>query len=309
MPVDWNLEPAVLIASGWVDLVDGVVITPQLPTCHAHVYDYFVISKNLAHAVAGIQRIDDAGLFPHWPSRLLIRGDARRHLVRQLVRPDLVPGVLPAGPLPRPRLLFPHGIDASADAINIATAEWHSAAREEWRSLIGDLHPFCAPRFRWAPAAGPRADSVPDASLIGADCRQLAMRIEECGGALPAPTGAQSELIRRHVRRAFYLIAERRSRLSHEAFATQAVPWLCATVAALSRTDVGALRQLALIARLKATREDNTRRNQRRKEWSAWLNGGGSSVERCNCADSVDQACVLVCEGCAGLVRKPYRGG
>ena len=115
---DWNIEPATLLASGWVDLVDGAIIAPQLPTCHGHIYDYFVISKTLAHAVAGIQRIEDAGLFPHWASRLLIRGDARRHLVRQLVRPELVPAIILAGPLPRPRILFPDGIDITTAAMN-----------------------------------------------------------------------------------------------------------------------------------------------------------------------------------------------
>ena len=153
---DWNVEPGALLASGWVDLINGVVVAPQLPTCHNHTYDYFVVSKNIAHAVAGIQRIEDAGLFPHWPSRLLIRGDARRHLVRQLVRPEFVPAVLLAGPLPRSRALFPSGIDATAAASDSASGGWHVAAGEEWRSLMGGLRPFITLCFRlgvsgWSP--------------------------------------------------------------------------------------------------------------------------------------------------------------
>ena len=104
---DWNLEPPALMESGWIDMVDGLLVALELATCNGRVYDYFVICKSLAHAVVGIQRTEDAGVCPHFPSRLLLRGDARRHLVRQLVRPELVPATLPQGPFPSSVRSFP----------------------------------------------------------------------------------------------------------------------------------------------------------------------------------------------------------
>ena len=84
---DWNMSPETLAQSGWLKVVGGVVFAKTLPTCNASTYDYFVVSKGLEPSVAGIQRIDDAGRHPHWPSRLLIRGDARRPMTRHLIRP------------------------------------------------------------------------------------------------------------------------------------------------------------------------------------------------------------------------------
>eukprot|EP00974_Lingulodinium_polyedra_P080416 7790470-Lingulodinium_polyedra.AAC.1 len=39
---DWNIAPATLIASNWLRKVDGVLVAPELPTCNANAYDYFV---------------------------------------------------------------------------------------------------------------------------------------------------------------------------------------------------------------------------------------------------------------------------
>ena len=95
---DWNLEPHLLTAANWLNMVGGVVHAPSQPTCHAHVYDYFVVHKAISPAIAGVQRLEDAGLFPHFPARLLIKGNALRYQVRKLLKPPKVPGYLPAGP-------------------------------------------------------------------------------------------------------------------------------------------------------------------------------------------------------------------
>ena len=83
-------------------MVKGIVFACELPTCNDSSYDYFVVSHNIAHAVAGVQRLDDSGLNPHHPCRLLVRSDARRKAVRKLARPPKVPPVLPHGPPLRP---------------------------------------------------------------------------------------------------------------------------------------------------------------------------------------------------------------
>ena len=79
---DWNLEPHMLVAVNWLSMVGGVVHAPDQPTCRSHVYDFCVVHKEISPAVVpavvGIQRLEDAGLFPHFPSRLLVKGNAPR---------------------------------------------------------------------------------------------------------------------------------------------------------------------------------------------------------------------------------------
>jgi len=100
---DWNLTPDVLQSSGWLDVVHGVVVAPTAPTCFSATYDYFVVAEELVPFIAGCVRIDDAGLYPHWPARLLLRGDARRLAVRKLRQPPQGPRLLAFWPLALPR--------------------------------------------------------------------------------------------------------------------------------------------------------------------------------------------------------------
>ena len=55
LAADFNMPPDVLRASGWLDVIKGVVHAPLLPTCHGSTYDYFVASSSLAHAVVAVQ--------------------------------------------------------------------------------------------------------------------------------------------------------------------------------------------------------------------------------------------------------------
>ena len=68
---DWNMPPHTLAASGWLDMVGGLVVATTLPTCNESVYDYFVVQRSIAHAVVGVQPLSDGGLNPHWPTRLV----------------------------------------------------------------------------------------------------------------------------------------------------------------------------------------------------------------------------------------------
>ena len=62
-----------------------------------------VMSNSVAaHAVAGVQRIEGVGTQTHFPSRFLLRGDARRFMVRNLVRSKRVPPVLMHWSQPKP---------------------------------------------------------------------------------------------------------------------------------------------------------------------------------------------------------------
>ena len=91
------------VAATWVSAVGGVVHAPDQPTCYGHVCDFFVVRKAISRAVVGIQRLEDGGLFPHFPARLLVWGSALRYLVRGLCKPTKVQGCFPAGsPSPPP---------------------------------------------------------------------------------------------------------------------------------------------------------------------------------------------------------------
>ena len=84
---DWNMAPHVLAGSGWPDIVKGRVHAPSLPTCNQQTYDFFVVSHDLSHAVAGVRRLSDGGCNPHWAARLYLHGAARAKAVRRSSSP------------------------------------------------------------------------------------------------------------------------------------------------------------------------------------------------------------------------------
>ena len=130
--------------------------------------------------VAGVQRLEDAGLSPHWPSRLLLHGNGRRQFTRALIRPKRVPAQLPHGPLPAPS-----GFDeatpatVTATAINDAIDAWHKEARKEWASLIGFSLGSPAHCFWWSPAVGPLASQECGNTRISTLWRSVALRFDE----------------------------------------------------------------------------------------------------------------------------------
>jgi hypothetical protein len=153
---DWNMSPELLASSGWLKMVDGVVFATQLPTCHQSTYDYFVVHRSIAHAVVAVQRLEDGGLFPHYPTRLLVRGNARRYMVRELVKPRLVAGELPAGPPNRPPSYFAT-VGAIETDLNLAAMMWYETAREELADLAGHPLTHRQAHFKWAPAVPRKA--------------------------------------------------------------------------------------------------------------------------------------------------------
>ncbi len=181
---DWNIPPEVLAAARWPETVGGKIFATGLPTCNESTYDFFVVHHSLAHAVVGVQRLEDGGFTPHWATRLLLRGDARRYAVRKLCKPPLVPGALPVGPQLRPpsydevRRLVDEG---AADQAMVA---WYANARLEWTALVGtDLRHF-SPRFKWLPAAGAIAKPWSGSTALSVMWRVLARRADEIGRLL-----------------------------------------------------------------------------------------------------------------------------
>jgi exonuclease III len=62
---DWNVSPDTLRKSNWPSIVGGHIHAPLAPTCYNSTYDYFVVSKDINPAVAGVCRLSDGGCVPH----------------------------------------------------------------------------------------------------------------------------------------------------------------------------------------------------------------------------------------------------
>ena len=143
MPGDWNVQPDMVRETNWLKVAKGTVVTTELTTCNDHTYDLFVVSHCLAHTVAGVQRLDDAGMSFRAPCRLLLRGDGRRHASRQLHRAPRVPAALPHGPATKPPSYekVMNTSDTKA-GVTAAMVEWYNLAREEWTTLAGSKLQF-----------------------------------------------------------------------------------------------------------------------------------------------------------------------
>ena len=156
------MAPDVLAKSGFLGMVRGTIFAPELPTCNEKVYDFFVVTNNFAHAVAGVQRIECVGISPHFPARLLIRGDARRFLVRTFVRPKRVPPTLMFGTQSKPpcygkvinelneiptRLDNTVAMPSASACISKAMVDWYTLAIEELNTLSLVSLSFRATRF------------------------------------------------------------------------------------------------------------------------------------------------------------------
>ena len=231
---DWNLEPDVLAASGFLKLVDGVVFAASLPTCGEKKFDYYVVSKSIAHAVVGMQRIEGVGMEPHYPTRLLIRGDARRFAIRKLVRPTRVPPVLQHGPQPQPpsyqsiydnldqvpTRLRDGGPDEQVQSfLDNAMRAWYQAARAEFYTLSSEDLTFKQPRFTLACAAKGIASQWSGTTAVSSSWRGLAKRATESANTVSrqAVDTAQFRILQSHLRflpRAAELIPKR-DRLQH----------------------------------------------------------------------------------------------
>ena len=121
-------------------------------------------------AVQGVQRLEDGGLFPHYPSRLVLKENALRYLLRRLERPTKVLGHILAGPpCPPPSYDQVHACiqrDASK-----AFGTWYALARSEFADLTGMPCKHKQQQITWRHAA----ELVPQASDGGASTQLFRM--------------------------------------------------------------------------------------------------------------------------------------
>ena len=185
---DWNMTPETLRSTGWPQMVKGTIVATELPTCNGSSYDFFLVSQCLRHAVMGVQRIKDAGLQPHFPVRLLLRGNARRLAIRKLVKAPKVYGVLPHGPLNETQDYSKVTQLAKEGKITAAMRAWHEMARDEWSCLASADLKHKEHKFRWESAAGRMASEHPGKSFASRLWRYAATTAKEA--QLPCRTTA-----------------------------------------------------------------------------------------------------------------------
>jgi len=262
---DFNLEPSVLAASGFLQLAGGHIVAPKHATCHNSVYDYFVVSDAFLPCVRGIARIDNSGLHPHFPVRLFLAGDGRRHLQRCLARPSVVPGALPAGPLPDPtpfKLVRPAA--ANEDELNCAAEAWRGLARREWASLLSEDADDRLPRFVWQPIAGRPAPSHLGSTPVSEYWREFAARVTEAAALLERKRHGGAALIVTH-------FAKLRGRIQMVKFSpaehAHAFGTLEAAIACANAHDTVALRRTAAAARKTAKPLEDAVARQRSVRW------------------------------------------
>ena len=266
---DWNLEPDSLASSNWLRMVDGVIFSTELPTCNDSTYDFFVVHRSIAHAVVGVQRLQDGGMNPHWASRLLLRGDARRFVVRKLVKPPKVDGVLPAGPAHEPPdYNAVTDLAGSAESINAAMVAWYSAARQEFSNIAGSKLDFVEARFKWACAAGVVAKPWHGASRISVMWRSLARRTEEIAKILHRESGSplSAALLSQHLK-AVWSAHSSLCNSARLAIHEQVVNFAHSLYIAVMYPSVGWVSSLQKLAEAKAKKLEAETAKRRASEW------------------------------------------
>ena len=169
---DFQCTPKDLAATGWLTLIGGVIACTELQTCGKNEIDFFVVSKSLQHAVAGVQVLDDAATAPHCPVRLLLRSRPRAVMVRQVAAPGRFGGVLPYGPEPHhDESHVRQFAKASGDLsqLDVTFAQWITEAEARLSSLCchdtGEALRYsgraAGPAFKWRVACGRQASSEP----------------------------------------------------------------------------------------------------------------------------------------------------
>ena len=143
-------------------------------------YDFFVVCRGLAAAVAGVQRIEDGGTSPHFFSRLLIRGDGRRFPIRKLVPAPRVAGILPFGPGAEPPD-YASVADLARDPSRLdeAMVQFYTLARQEWSSIAGQPLDFVPHKFKIEAPQRELAQPWTGACNLSVIWRSLARRASE----------------------------------------------------------------------------------------------------------------------------------
>ena len=276
---DWNVPPDTMAAARWPEMVGGKIFPTKLPTCNDETYDFFVVHQSLAHAVVGVQRLEDSAFPPHWATRLFLKGDAKRYALRRLCKPPLVKGVLPQGPqMQPPSYQEVHHLAATAEGAEQAMVQWYRNARAEWSALTGEELHHGAPKFRWLPAAGVVAKPWAGTTALSVMWRTLASRADETKRFLEMGVNtlrpSQARLLAQHPASA-PAAAGRLCRTQRAEVEPLVRAWDASLHAAANwNTPVWAL-SLATVARAKAKKLEEATQRSRALEWRVAIGATG----------------------------------
>ena len=277
---DFNCTPNELSNIGWTDMVGGVIKATEGPTCGAHRYDFFVVETSLAPAVAGVQRITDAGLNPHIPARHILKASECRRLVRRLVKPPLVPGLLPHGPASEQdtaRANAPatktkgYTVDDQADS-------WITEARTDFSARCGEhVNQHQKPYFRWEPAVKRKALDGGSITHAAATWRAAGNRVAELASLArqrgtrhrDTPQDAQKRMLE-----TLKYLQQTRTQSSTQPDADALAAWIDGATAIIPKLDATQLARHSAAALKHARRTDQAAAREATKEFNAWLSIG-----------------------------------
>ena len=272
---DWNMAPATLAKSQWIKRINGVIVAPACPTCNGSTFDYFVVARKIVHAVVAVIRIDDGGFHPHHPVRMLLRPDARRKMVRTLVKPSRVKACIPHGPLAEKNIqqdMLSEG-ELTKERLDRAMVTWYKQAYD----VFWSLDPLPAPRpdaasytcvFKLKATCGNKASPISghnrDAALW-TNCHNRAMAIYYAAAAVEA-TGCSSD----HATR--LIIANANDVLRWHYKSKHGLPagmhqWAVALATKYLNKDMQQVRSLAKIAQTSASIASARHRKETRQRW------------------------------------------
>ncbi len=268
---DWNIGPDTLEASKLPKMVGGKIFATKLETCNDSTYDFFIVDRGIALAVAGVQRLDNGGMKPHWPSRLLIRGNGRRYCIRKLVLPPKVAGLLPFGPMAQhPDYDVVVRLASTDDTLNEGMGTWYRSVRQEFSQLAGEDLSYRQPRFKWAVATGQTAKKWTGSTSLSVMWRSLARKAEDIARTLApgasTPSAERCKVIVEHLgsaARAPLKVCNSQ----REAVSPVVAHWTSSLHSAVAATSQHWLLSLRAIADVRAKIAESTTLRIRLAEW------------------------------------------
>ncbi len=276
---DWNITPEALLATGWLDLVDGVVVAPMGATCNSSCIDYFVVSRSFVHAVQGVSLISNADFHPHKAVRIYLKADARALQVRRLKAPRAFPANAgPPGCHPRAATLPAAGGGEATDARGGYRAWLDAVERDlcevhglgEGKERLRYVGRAAGPRYVWESPLGrtrasPRYSSA--ASRRWRTVARCAHDIAAFGSLRDEGKPTSTTLLRTTVKA--------RQRLGTIAADFAGVDDVAnAAAALLATTSTEAVKELEGCARQAAEREERRLAKVRADDWDEWIRGG-----------------------------------
>ena len=283
---DWNVSPAMLIASGWLHLVGGAIRASGHATCGGNEYDFFVICRRLDCMVEAVFRINDAGFNPHSPVRLWIRGMARDLKIRVLLPPKKIHAMLPKGCLNESHSQGWEDVVSlddpelwSQDLLNTDFIKWIVKAESDVADILsldeGERARMNSRskghRFSIQPALGRPGSKCPKVSCITLAWKAIALWMTDCLVALSP--NASTELCNKAARARWHLRFHDWSHLGNSIHASSFTSW-ASSIYAITLDCRASLVYAQWVARTRADRAVQHDCRKAEASFRSWLEEG-----------------------------------